>query len=124
MEPSNSACIYVYIICMYICSAAAIKDCLLVHFEKPTLAMQLLTTFGVMGLIFHLSRARWRLGRGSSGREGGGREGRKGGRKEGEIEGREEGGRKGGGRETRREGGGREGGRREGGPERKERREG
>ncbi len=78
---------------------------LLVHIEKPTLDMQVLTTFGVIGLVFHLSRACWRLGRGSSRcvcvRGGGGEEGR-----EGEKEGGREGkGREGGEREGVKEGG-------------------
>ena len=42
---------------------------LLVHSENPTLAMQILTTLGVMVLIFHLSRARFDLGKGESARE-------------------------------------------------------
>lgn len=42
---------------------------LLVHSENPTLAMHILTTLGVMVLIFHLSRARFDLGKGESARE-------------------------------------------------------
>ena len=33
------------------------------HSENPTLAMHILTTLGVIVLIFHLSRARLDLGR-------------------------------------------------------------
>ena len=43
--------------------------CLLVHLEKPTREMQLLTMFGVMEHIFHLSSACWHLGRVSSSEE-------------------------------------------------------